>query len=98
MGERLGPNPCFLEPMVEERLVDEDSRSCFGFRVRSSYCFRFLRRGGGKDTLEVLQAAGSLAAHEGTLLFEWTLRDPSADVTARLYGTNGLFHFWTSDA
>lgn len=35
---------------------------------------------------------------DGTLLHEWTLRGPTADVAARLYGTNGTFHFWAGDA
>jgi hypothetical protein len=38
------------------------------------------------------------APPQKTLLFEWTLQDPSADVTARLYGSSGIYQFWTSDA
>jgi hypothetical protein len=72
--------------------------SCFGFRIRSSCSFKFLRNAGGGEILEVLEAEGPLTAPDETLLFEWTLRDPSADVTARLYGANGIFHFWTTDA
>ncbi|MGH9258176.1 MAG: hypothetical protein ACRD3C_26745 [Vicinamibacterales bacterium] len=67
-------------------------------RVRSSHSFRFLRRGGGTNTVEVAQAAESLAAPEATMLYEWTLRDPSAEVTARLFSADGILHFWTSDA
>lgn len=75
-----------------------NGRSCFGFSVRSGHPFKFLRPGTGKETLEVVRSATSLEPVDGTLLFEWTLRDPTADVTARLYDANGLFHFWTSDA
>ena len=75
-----------------------DGRSCFGFTVRSGHPFRFLRQGCGEETLEVVRTAASLEAVDATLLFEWTLRDPNADVTAKLYDANGVFHFWTSDA
>jgi hypothetical protein len=81
-----------------KRSYDQHSPSCFGFRIQSACSFRFLRPGGGKDTLEVVQADGSLVAPEGTLLFEWTIRDRTADVTARLYRVDGVFHFWTTDA
>ena len=73
--------------------------SCFGFRVNSSCALRFLRKGGGQETLEVTELAGPFEApRQETLLFEWTLPDPTADVTARLYGSDGIFQFWTSDA
>jgi hypothetical protein len=79
-------------------LVEDDGRTCFGFSVRSPHPFRFLRRGGAQDQLEVVQAAEPLSAGEEHLLFEWTLRDPGAAVTAKLYAARGLYHFWTSDA
>jgi hypothetical protein len=81
-----------------ERSEGQDGPSCFGFRIQSTCAFKFLRTGGGKETLEVVQAATSLTAPDDTLLMEWTIRDRSADITARLYGVNGLFHFWTNDA
>jgi len=75
-----------------------DDRSCFGFTIHSGYPLKFLRHGRGKETLEVVQSAASLEPVQATLLLEWTLRDPNADVTARLYDANGVFHFWSSDA
>jgi hypothetical protein len=75
-----------------------DGPSCFGFEIRSRTGFQFLRRGGGRDLLEVEVTDEPIAAPESTLLYEWTLRDPSADVTARLYGADGIYQFWTSDA
>jgi hypothetical protein len=103
MGKRLGANSCLLEPMVDcltlNESFDEDTRCCFGFTVNSSCSLRFLRKGRGQEVLEVLELAGPFQApSEETLLFEWTLRDPSSDVTARLYGSDGIFQFWTSDA
>jgi hypothetical protein len=82
----------------DERWPSANERSCFGFTVRSGCAFKFLRHGCGNETLEVIQSADSLEAPDGTLLFEWKLRDPTADVTARLYEANGAFHFWTTDA
>lgn len=76
----------------------DDNYVCCGFQIRSSCTFRFLRRGGGTDILDVLQSDEPLSTSEGNLLFEWTLTDPDTDVTARLYAADGLFHFWTSDA
>ena len=77
---------------------DNDRPSCFGFAVSSTCDFRFLRRGGGADRLEVVEADGQLSAPDSTLLLEWTVRDPTADITARLYGVDGIYHFWTTDA
>ena len=103
MGKRLGTNPCVLEPMVaslpRNECSEEERQSCYGFQVNSSCSLRFLRKGGGQETLEVIEMAGPFGAPpRETLLLEWTLRDPSADVTARLYGSDGIFQFWTSDA
>ena len=72
--------------------------SCFGFQVRSAYPFRFVRNGGGDDALEIIETDEPIAAEESTLLYEWTLRDQDRSVNARLFGAEGLFQFWTSDA
>ena len=44
------------------------------------------------------RTAESLVEADDPLLLEWTLRDRSSTVTARLYGRDGLFRFWASDA
>jgi hypothetical protein len=75
-----------------------DGWSCYGFAIRSGYPLKFVRHGGGKETLEVVQSAAPLEATQATLLREWTLRDAKTDFTARLYDANGVFHFCTSDA
>jgi hypothetical protein len=103
MGKRFGANPRLFEPMVDylspSACAEEERQSCFGFRVSSSCSLRFLRKGSGQETLEITELAGPFETPgQETLLFEWTLRDPSADVTARLYGSDGIFQFWTSDA
>jgi hypothetical protein len=80
------------------RLNDGTGHSCFGFMVDSSCPFRFLRPSRGEETLEIIETSEPLAASEGTLLYEWTLRDLSGDVSAKLYGRDHVFHFWTGDA
>jgi hypothetical protein len=85
-------------PSAAHQHSNEDGQSCYGFTIRSGYPLKFLRYGKGKDTLEVLQSSAPLDPADATLLLEWTLRDPNADVTAKLYHGDGVFHFWTSDA
>jgi hypothetical protein len=46
----------------------------------------------------VRRTSEPLAADAVPLLFEWSLRDGSSAVAARLHGRDGIFHFWTSDA
>ena len=76
-----------------------DGRSCYGFTIRSRYPLKFVRHGGGKETLEVVHSLTPLQpTSAATLLLERTLGDPNAEVTARLYDENGILHFWTSDA
>jgi len=84
--------------MLEDHGSAGEAQCCFGFQIRSSYPFRFLRNGGGDSPLEVLQTTEQIAADEATLLYEWTLPDREGAVNARLYGAHGCFHFWTSDA
>jgi hypothetical protein len=77
---------------------DDSAQSCFGFRISSPEQFRFVRHGGGRETLNVRRAVESLEAGDDPPLFTWTLRDPAATVNARLYGREGIFRFWASDA
>ena len=72
--------------------------ACFGFVVRSPCVFRFLRQGGGEETLEVREACEPITAPATPLLAEWIIRDATGDVATRLYGADGIFHFWTVDA
>jgi hypothetical protein len=84
--------------MVDSVLDNEGAGACFGFLVRSQCAFRFLRTGGGQEILDVRETSEPITAPDSALLTEWTLRDPVGDVTARLYGLDGVFHFWTGDA
>jgi hypothetical protein len=84
--------------MVESVPNADEAGSCFGFLVRSQCPLRFLRRGGGEGALEIREAAIPITAPESTLLAEWVFRDVVGDVSTRLYGVDGIFHFWTNDA
>ena len=56
--------------------------SAYGFLVRSSQPLRFLRRGGGVETLDV-HLNGELTDLPNDLpLLEWDLRDDGRDVRA----------------
>jgi hypothetical protein len=77
---------------------NDDDRACFGFRISSSEQFRFVRHGGGGEVLNVRRTAEPLDVDDDPPTFTWTLRDPNATVNARLYGREGVFRFWASDA
>jgi hypothetical protein len=72
--------------------------SCFGFNIRSAQHLRFLREGPGHGTLDVSVSPVSLEPQHATLLFEWSLREKTEDVTARLFQDGAVFYFWTGDA
>jgi hypothetical protein len=79
-------------------MVNADQRSVFGFSVDSEIPFRFLRRGEPKLTLHVDEASDSALQQDGQPLIEWKLRDQTTVVTARLYHSDGTYHFWAGDA
>jgi len=87
-----------LSDTVHESNEDDKAQSCFGFRICSSEQFRFVRHGGGGEVLNVRRTAESFEAGDDSPIFTWTLRDPNATVNARLYGRDGIFRFWASDA
>jgi hypothetical protein len=87
-----------LSDTVPASNADDKAETCFGFRVSSSEQFRFVRHGGGVETLHVRRTAESLEAGDEPPVFTWTLHDSNATVNARLYGRDGVFRFWASDA
>jgi hypothetical protein len=95
LGLGLSTNP---SSMVREKNAADTAPSCFGFRVRSSERFRFLRNGGGTEVLTIRRTAEPLDAGDDPPIFTWTLRDQYATVTAQLYRRDGIFRFWATDA
>ncbi len=72
--------------------------SLFGFSIESDLSFRFLREGGGRETLRVsLGDANAERPREG-LIIEWPLQGDLHEVTASLYEVPGGFEYWTTDA
>jgi hypothetical protein len=70
----------------------------FEFSVDSHLSFKFLRAGEGTHSLRVDEAPNSALQQEGPPLFDWKLRDNTGDITARLYHSDGTYHFWAADA
>lgn len=73
------------------------THSVFGFTVESLIPFRFLRAGQGDLILRVTEAPSAAMAQAGPPVFEWTYKDASGEVSARLYHCDGVYHFWTAD-
>src|SRR5687768_12821254 len=80
------PNPRMLEPVV------------FGFALRSGIELKFLRRGGGKEPLEIIESHDPEGTSRGELLAQWPLQGTSYPAHARLFSVPGGFEYFTSDA
>lgn len=72
--------------------------SVFGYTIRSSIALRFLRHGGGKEPLEVIEDSESDSPTPGELLGEWPLQGTSYPAHARLVRVPGGYEYLTSDA
>jgi hypothetical protein len=71
--------------------------SGFGFRVRCLEPLRFLRSGGGVETLEVVVAARPRTRPDAAPLVDWTLAGPERRVRGTLYQLERGFEFWATD-
>ena len=78
--------PRLLEPAV------------FGFALHSSVELRFFRHGGGKETLEIVEAHEPEGTPRGELLGEWPLQGASYPAHARLFVVPGGYEYFTSDS
>jgi hypothetical protein len=76
----------------------QSDQSMYGFRVRTSEKLRFLRTGGGAETLEIVTAMHPRMRPEIEPLAEWTLPGTGHDARATLYALDGTYEFWTTDA
>lgn len=71
--------------------------SCFGFAVRSTLPFHYLRHGGG-DTLDVCAPSSPPHGTQGDLIFEWT-PTPALPFEGRLYqDRDNCFHLWVANS
>lgn len=70
--------------------------STYGFRVRSSVPFNFLRAGGGSTDMEVALDADTTTPRSNGLISEWSLRG-APHVSAKLYHEDEVYRYWISD-
>jgi hypothetical protein len=70
----------------------------FGFRVNTKLPLQFLRRGGGEQPLEVVEADDVGEGASGELLGEWPLQGTEYPTFAKLCRTPDGYEYWTSDA
>ena len=71
--------------------------SNFGFRICSQTPLRFLRSGGGAETLDVTVAPEPRSRPATPPLVEWTFRGPDREVRCTLYQIQRAFELWASD-
>src|SRR5688572_24125587 len=72
--------------------------SMYGFKVRTTERFRFLRSGGGAETLEIVAAAEPRTRPQIEPLAEWMLPGTGYEARATLYRVESGYEFWTTDA
>jgi hypothetical protein len=72
--------------------------SVFGFSIRSDIPLRFLRSGGGLESLAIASTENERREPEGELLGEWALQGTAFPARARLFRVAGGYEYWTSDA
>ena len=71
--------------------------SVFGFRVQTREALRFLRAGGGKETLEVLTAPEPRVRPQTEPLASWKLRGGEDPVQVTLHRAGRGFEYWVAD-
>lgn len=97
-GTRARPDPRVPERLVTSPALQTAEPSVFGFRVNTALPLRFLRRGGGDQSLDVVQADDSSVDASGELLGQWPLQGTEYPAFAKLCRTPGGYEYWTSDA
>ena len=70
----------------------------YGFRLRTSETFRFLRSGGGAENLDIIAAKDPQTRPEIEPLAEWALAGTQDKERASLYRVKGGYELWTTDA
>lgn len=98
-----------MDPRVPERMVTSPQRvesvaasavmpSMYGFNIRSYFPLRFLRSGGGSQTLEIVATERPHSRPEAEPLADWALAGTEYQARATLYRVDRGYEFWTTDA
>src|SRR3989475_11851384 len=72
--------------------------SAFGFQVRCQQSLRFLRSGGGVETLEVVTAPEPRQRPQVAPVADWTLAGAGQEARGTVYQVGRGFEFWATDA
>lgn len=72
--------------------------SLYGYRITSGVPWRFLRQGGGRESLEIVLDHEPAAPPQGELLSEWELQGTASPQRASLRRTAVGYEFHTTDA
>src|SRR5688500_15901979 len=70
----------------------------YGFSLRTDQPFRFLRSGGGTETLEIVVADTPRVRPEVEPLADWMLQGTQYPARATLYRVERGYEFWATDA
>jgi hypothetical protein len=79
-------------------VISSTEPSVFGFTIRSTLALRFLRHGGGAESLEVIEEPNPDNPTSGELLGEWPLQGTAYPAHARLFRVPCGYEYETSDA
>ena len=71
--------------------------TAFGFQVRCGAPLRFLRSGGGVESLDVVVASEPARRPATAPCADWPLAGRGGKVRGTLYQLHGTFEFWTTD-
>jgi hypothetical protein len=77
--------------------AERSAPSAFGFQVRSQATLRFLRSGGGVESLEIVIAPEPRQRPHVTPLADWILAGAGQEARATLYRRDRGFEFWATD-
>jgi hypothetical protein len=70
----------------------------YGFSIRTQQTLRFLRSGGGAETLDIVASQEPRTRPEVEPLADWALAGTEYQARASLYRVEGGYEFWTTDA
>ena len=98
-----------MDPRIPERVVSKPSPaetiaptsvgpSMYGFSIRTQETLRFLRSGGGVETLDIVAAQEPRTRPDVEPLADWALAGTEYQARATLYRVDGGYEFWATDA